>query len=885
VRLTWPLTGRSNEMRLIEAAVFDADSSGIIVSGAAGVGKSRIAREALNSAESTGCEVRWIAGTSSARTLPLGALASWAGQTGRDGLALVRGAIESITSAPAGKTVVLGVDDVPLLDDLSTFVVHQIIQRRAAKVVLTVRDGEPIPAGTRELWKGGQFDRLDLEPLSQAEIAALVSATLVGPLDPQVAERLWTLTRGNPLYLRNIVEQEVACERLASLDGYWRWLGDPVVPPGLVELIEERIGALPASVSEVIDALAVGEPVELGSLTRITDPAAVEQADMRGLITLDQVGGRVEARLAHPLYGEVRRSRTAPTRLRRLRGLIAAELAASHDHDDIRIVVRRAALSVDSNLEPDPDLLVRAAHGATWLADLPLAERLADGAIRAGAGPEASAIRGRALTWLSRGREADEVFAGIAMNDLSDAERARLAFLRAGNMQWALQDPARAKEIIDDASDTTPPASRGCIDAFLAVYWAAMGKPEAAIKAWRNIVLDELPGIVGAEVPWAIGQAAGEMGRAAEAAAVADAGYAITSRFLDAAQMRFAIGDSHVNALLLSGQIEPARDTAQRLCDQSADMPGGVELISRGVAGRAALAAGRLDTACLLLQPVVEVLFGSGQTGGFYAFGYRFKIPFTIALAVRGSTDDAAAAYATLGHQRFPSFRYVDWERALAQAWVAAAQGAVTEAIRMLTTVADTARADGRFAAEVMCLQTATQFGDRSSGRRLRQLEGIVEGPRVGTAARFAEALHAGDGDELAAVSEQFEDMGDVIAAVDSAAHAAIAYRRRDLRGSALGCSTRAEALAEQCGGARTPALRQAAERLPLTDREREIVMLLGEGLSNRDIAARLTLSIRTVEDHVHKAMAKTGTASRHDLAALLPRRRHGVSGKDRPPH
>ena len=104
--------------------------------------------------------------------------------------------------------------------------------------------------------------------------------------------------------------------------------------------------------------------------------------------------------------------------------------------------------------------------------------------------------------------------------------------------------------------------------------------------------------------------------------------------------------------------------------------------------------------------------------------------------------------------------------------------------------------------------------------------------------------------------------MGDLIAAVDAAAHAAIAYRHHDLRGSALGCSAKAEALAEQCGGARTPALRKAVERLPLTDREREIVMLIGEGLSNRDIATRLTLSVRTVESHIYKAMAKTGISA-----------------------
>jgi DNA-binding CsgD family transcriptional regulator len=59
---------------------------------------------------------------------------------------------------------------------------------------------------------------------------------------------------------------------------------------------------------------------------------------------------------------------------------------------------------------------------------------------------------------------------------------------------------------------------------------------------------------------------------------------------------------------------------------------------------------------------------------------------------------------------------------------------------------------------------------------------------------------------------------------------------------------------------------------LPLTDREAEIVMLIGEGLSNRAVAERLTLSVRTVESHVYRAMMKTGTTTRDELGALLPR-------------
>ena len=129
--------------------------------------------------------------------------------------------------------------------------------------------------------------------------------------------------------------------------------------------------------------------------------------------------------------------------------------------------------------------------------------------------------------------------------------------------------------------------------------------------------------------------------------------------------------------------------------------------------------------------------------------------------------------------------------------------------------------------------------------------------------------MQEGDGTELATVSEGFEEMGDRVAAVEAAAQASVAYRRQDLRGSALGCAARAEALAEKCG-ADTPTLRQAREPLPLTDREREIVLLIGQGLSNRDVAERLTLSTRTVEGHIYRAMSKTGTTSRDELAALL---------------
>jgi hypothetical protein len=95
----------------------------------------------------------------------------------------------------------------------------------------------------------GRLDRLDLQPLSPDESSALLTTALGGSVDPDAAQRLWQRTRGNVLYLRNIVEQEVADGRLARQHGCWRWTGDPIMVPGLVELIESRMGALPTAVS------------------------------------------------------------------------------------------------------------------------------------------------------------------------------------------------------------------------------------------------------------------------------------------------------------------------------------------------------------------------------------------------------------------------------------------------------------------------------------------------------------------------------------------------------------------------------------------------------------------------------------------------------------
>jgi DNA-binding CsgD family transcriptional regulator len=868
VHLKWPLTGRAEELRLIEAAVSEPDSSGILIRGAAGVGKSRIAREALSSAASKGRETRWAVATSSARALPLGAFAPWTSAS-TERLELVRAVIGSLTSAPKGTTVVVGVDDVHLLDDLSAFVLHQIVQRRAAKVVLTVRAGETIPMGVQEVWTGGQFERLDLQPLSSDETAMLLSAALGGPIDPAAGRRLWKLTCGNALYLHHVVEQEVSDGRLVEQQGYWRWSGEPVVAPALIELIESRIGALPSAIGDVIDALAVGEPIELGSLARVTDPSAVEEADARGLITLEEVDSAIEARIAHPLYGEVRKERAPPTRLRRLRGLVAKDLAAGDRRDDARIVVRRATLMLDSDLDPDHELFLTAARTAIRL-DTPLAERLAGAAVLAGGGMESQLMHCYCLVWHGRAAEAESDLATLVEHATTDLERVRIAELRAHNLFWTLRRPADAEAVLDDTGgQLTEPTARHLLAAPRAAIYADLGRPRQAVQAATEALAEaSLPDHLVVLASWGLVGGLGMLGRADEMGTVSTRGYAAAARAPNAAVMRMGLSYRHMIGLKLAGYLHEAERIALVARRESEDS--WFPHSSLILLGQAALAQGNVDSALRSLREARASLDALGDLGGWL---FRCRLSLTQALAMAGEVSAAKRALAELEENRHPAFAFLEPELILAQAWVAAAEGAVSQALVLARQAADLAADAGQLAYEMLALQTAVGFGDRVAADRLAALATQVDGPRAGVAARFAGALEAGDGAELAAVSEEFERMGDLVGAVDAAAHAALAYRRQDLRGSALGCSTRAEALAEQCG-ASTPALRQASERLPLTDREREIVMLLGEGLSSPAIAERLTLSARTVEGHIYRAMAKTGTTSRDELAALLLRHR-----------
>jgi DNA-binding NarL/FixJ family response regulator len=58
-----------------------------------------------------------------------------------------------------------------------------------------------------------------------------------------------------------------------------------------------------------------------------------------------------------------------------------------------------------------------------------------------------------------------------------------------------------------------------------------------------------------------------------------------------------------------------------------------------------------------------------------------------------------------------------------------------------------------------------------------------------------------------------------------------------------------------------------------LTAREQEIALLVGQGLTNRRIAQELSISERTVENHIAKILKKLGFSSRARIAAWVAQR------------
>jgi DNA-binding NarL/FixJ family response regulator len=117
-----------------------------------------------------------------------------------------------------------------------------------------------------------------------------------------------------------------------------------------------------------------------------------------------------------------------------------------------------------------------------------------------------------------------------------------------------------------------------------------------------------------------------------------------------------------------------------------------------------------------------------------------------------------------------------------------------------------------------------------------------------------------------------FEALGAWLLAAEASTAAAGLHRAAGLTRRASALTRKAEEFTAMCGEVRTPGLSGGPEAERLTRRELEVAGLAASGASNKEIAARLYLSARTVENHLQSIYAKLGVTSRDKLAETLRR-------------
>jgi DNA-binding CsgD family transcriptional regulator len=672
---------------------------------------------------------------------------------------------------------------------------------------------------------------------------------------------MWNLTRGNVLFLRHLVDEERNTGRLALSDGEWRWTGTPLASPSLVELVELQIGAVSEDLRDVVDIVAVAEPIDRELLTALTESVAVEAAEQRGLIQAGAAGDAVY--VGHPLYGEIRLNQCGPTRLRRLRGRVATAMAQSNAVDPLRL----GLLWMDSDLPPDAELLTLAANLAAYRLDIDTAECLARAAVDALPGPATKFPLAYILFLQEKGNAAEEILDTLVAQQPVAPGFVDGVVLRAANLLWPLHNPEAARVVLQDALALGDDERDHSQRTFLAIVQATAAEPNEAIQTMAEVDYDRLDAYGRVMGYSAETIALGDMGRATQAGDRASAAYRVLEESPTDSFQGSGVAEFHAFALLAAGCVDDALAVTEQYHREWADFPGINQSMALGAMGMTALAAGNLTSA---LRHLNSALAGFGNYGEVSGLLYRFRIALTEVLARSGDHGAAAAALEVTRESRHPAYEYVESGYLLASAWVAACGGRVTEGRELSCRAAEFARSHGQLAREVLCLQTAAQFGDPGGTDRLGELATLVEGPRVQLVARYARALADDDAAELDAVARDFAAMGDALAAADAAAQASTGHRLAGRRGSALTASARAYLLADDCGGAVSPALAAARVRLPFTRREHEIAKLLSDGLSNRDIAEATSLSIRTVEGHIYQASAKAGVSSRTELSELI---------------
>lgn len=691
---------------------------------------------------------------------------------------------------------------------------------------------------------------------------------LGGTIDGATRRDLWEMSRGNPLYLRELVLGAVGVGVLEREHDVWRLRGGFASTPRLVELVEARLSNLGADDREALELLALGEPLDLEALEHLgVGPQLLDGLERQGLVHADVEGASTQVRLAHPLHSEVvREGMTAIGRMVTSRRLADAAATTAFGRD----IVRSAVWRLEGGGQANPDAMLEAARQTFFAHDNKLAERLARVSIDAGGGLEAGLLLAQVLGALSRHEDRHDLLCELQEQAATDEQLAMVVLERGITLFWGIGQSDRALQILRDAEDRLAPGRyRDEVASGYASLQLFMGRFHEALATVRPIVADDPNSRAAVTAAMSLAPALVLCGRGNEAIGVAETAYAAhvalgTQEVMPDPGVHFVM---HTFAHSEMGHLVEAEATAEVGYRASVDSH-----IREGQAwfalllGRNALVSGQVAAASNWFREGAAVFADLGENGPRrWCVSGRM-----LAAAQRGEAEEAKAAANDLDAIGPNPMRMMEPEVLRARGWVAWTQGEPEVALDRLREAARTAEDTGADALAVLAWHDLARLGrPAEAAEPLARLAERVDGDLAQVRADYVAALAAGDPERLESVADRFESVGALLYAAEAASGASAAYRGQDGRAAAR-LAQRATALVAKCEGADTPALALAGPAAVLTAREREVVTLAASGLTSKEIAGRLMVSVRTVDSHLQRAFTKLGVSSRADLPDAL---------------